>query len=176
MLHGFLGSMGGVASSVVFQPLDVVKTRQQQGLSSSTASQRGMLTTATTIVRFEGVRALWRGTMPTVYRTLPGSTMYFAMLRAMQTAMATLNRRPSLGDPTADHRRYQTLVNLQNATAGATARAISGILLNPVSVVKARYESNLYPYKSTWDALATITRTEGIRGAVFRFSFFVCMC
>ncbi|KAF7301236.1 Mitochondrial glycine transporter [Mycena indigotica] len=46
-----------------------------------------------------------------------------------------------------------------NLIAGATARVAVGFLLNPFSVLKARYESNMYSYTSLSSALASIARS-----------------
>lgn len=68
--HLLSGATSGLASAVILQPLDLVKTRLQQGAASSGKGKRGarlgMLVRG--IVKDEGVGALWRGTVPTVVR------------------------------------------------------------------------------------------------------------
>jgi solute carrier family 25 protein 38 len=75
--------------------------------------------------------------------------MYFTLLQKMRGVLAesryfqrTLN--PSLGSTTSV---LPVLASHGNLLAGATARVTVGMLLNPVSIVKARYEvriSRLY--------------------------------
>lgn len=56
------------------------------------------------------------------------------------------------------------LSNLANLTTGAVARASAGFLLMPMTVIKVRYESSLYAYKSIMGAGKDILRTEGAKG------------
>jgi solute carrier family 25 protein 38 len=56
------------------------------------------------------------------------------------------------------------LSNLANLTTGAIARASAGFILMPMTVIKVRYESNLYAYKSIVGAGKDIIKTEGIKG------------
>ena len=51
-----------------------------------------------------------------------------------------------------------------NLTAGAVARAAAGMVLMPVTVVKVRYESSLYSYRSLLGACKEIVGREGVRG------------
>lgn len=52
----------------------------------------------------------------------------------------------------------------QNLMLGFSARASVGTILLPMTVVKARYESGKYQYKTVSDGLRTIWRLEGARG------------
>lgn len=56
------------------------------------------------------------------------------------------------------------LSNLANLTTGAIARAFAGFVLMPMTVIKVRYESNLYAYRSIAGAGKDILKTEGLRG------------
>lgn len=56
------------------------------------------------------------------------------------------------------------LSNLANLTTGAFARAAAGFILMPITIIKVRYESNLYAYSSIAGAGRDILRTEGLRG------------
>ena len=51
-----------------------------------------------------------------------------------------------------------------NLTTGAIARAGAGVVLMPVTVIKVRYESSLYAYRSILEATKAILRQEGLRG------------
>lgn len=56
------------------------------------------------------------------------------------------------------------LSNLANLTTGAVARTTAGFILMPMTVIKVRYESNLYSYQSILGAGKDILKTEGVRG------------
>ena len=64
MVKAFLaGSMSGTCSTLLFQPLDVVKTRLQ------TAATCGSMTMEISrVLTREGVQGLWRGLLPSLYR------------------------------------------------------------------------------------------------------------
>jgi solute carrier family 25, member 38 len=56
------------------------------------------------------------------------------------------------------------LSTLANLTTGAIARASVGFLVMPITVIKVRYESNIYSYKSLFGAAGDIFRNEGFKG------------
>jgi solute carrier family 25 protein 38 len=56
------------------------------------------------------------------------------------------------------------LSNLANLTTGAVARTAAGFILMPMTVIKVRYESNLYSYQSILGAGRDILKSEGLRG------------
>ncbi|KAI9775483.1 MAG: hypothetical protein M1839_001100 [Geoglossum umbratile] len=56
------------------------------------------------------------------------------------------------------------LSNMANLTTGAVARGSVGFVMMPITVIKVRYESNYYAYRSLWHASTDIFRTEGLRG------------
>lgn len=56
------------------------------------------------------------------------------------------------------------LSNIANLTTGAIARASAGFLLMPMTIIKVRYESSFYSYRSIAGAGKDILKTEGIRG------------
>lgn len=56
------------------------------------------------------------------------------------------------------------LSNTGNLLAGAVARTFAGMLLMPLTIIKVRYESNLYHYRSIAAAGRDIYAREGARG------------
>lgn len=52
----------------------------------------------------------------------------------------------------------------QNLAAGAAARTFAGLVLMPLTVIKVRFESNLYSYSSMASAAIDIKRHDGFRG------------
>lgn len=84
----FCGAMGGMASGIVTCPLDVIKTRlQAQGSfrrsvrngQGSNALYNGMLSTARTIWREDGIRGMYRGLGPMLLGYLPTWAVYMAV-------------------------------------------------------------------------------------------------
>lgn len=56
------------------------------------------------------------------------------------------------------------LSNTANMLTGAFARTAAGFVLMPVTVIKVRYESSMYNYRSLASASADILRADGLRG------------
>jgi len=156
------GASSGVIACVLFQPMDLVKTRLQ--LTSSLIVNGGMLNAnaaaggvmlqrncitdiVSSVVRSESYRGLWSGLRPSLYRTVPGVGMYFCTLNFMKTSFSN-------GNPTL----------LQNMAFGFTARSLVGTVMLPIAVIKTRYESGRFQYRTVPEALGDIWRGEGVRG------------
>jgi len=76
--------------------------------------------------------------------------LYFTSLEAMRSLVVN-EQNPNL-KPT------------QALMLGASSRLITGTLLMPFTVIKTRFESGSFNYKSVFHALSVIYRTEGVRG------------
>jgi solute carrier family 25 protein 38 len=161
--HFVAGLGSGVLSAVLLQPADLLKTRvQQSGKSSLRESFREIWKGP------NAVRSFWRGTLPSALRTGFGSAFYFTSLNALRQHVARSNLLRTIG--AVEQGRGSTssslpkLSNLANLTTGAIARASAGFVLMPMTVIKVRYESNLYAYRSIAGAGKDILKTEGLRG------------
>ncbi|KAF9935753.1 hypothetical protein BGZ75_000691 [Mortierella antarctica] len=177
--HLIGGAVSGLCACVFVQPLDLIKTRLQQQQQAHLAfiKQRGQagLTIAPLestiwktvfgIVKEGSVLSLWRGTAPTIVRNVPGAAMYFTVLNESRTLLARrkingMERTDTLSGSSA----LPKLSNTENLIAGGASRAAIGFVMMPATVIKVRYESNLYNYNSMAGAFGSIFRTEGIRG------------
>ena len=151
-------------SAVLLQPADLLKTRvQQTGHSSLRNTIREIL---------DGPRALstlWRGTVPSALRTGIGSAIYFGGLNVLRQRVAHSKLLRPVGVADRDGRSVHSstlpkLSNFANLMTGAVARASAGFVLMPMTVIKVRYESNFYAYRSMLGAIKDILRNEGIHG------------
>jgi len=110
-------------------------------------------------VASQGLIGLWRGTGATLIRNVPGVAMYMTGLTQLRTVMA---KSPYFAVVySSDTRNASVLPKLSsqgNLLAGATMRVAVGFMLNPISVLKARYESNMYAYTSLTGAFLSIAR------------------
>ncbi|KAI0084184.1 solute carrier family 25 member 38 [Irpex rosettiformis] len=156
------GALSGFASGICLQPFDLLKTRMQQGDGSAVPAKHGqrILHVTREVIRTNGFSGLWRGTTATLLRNVPGVAMYFTGLTQLRTLMATSPYFASM-QASSQHTHGSTLPKLSvqgNLLAGATARVAVGFVLNPFTVLKARYESNLYNYNSLWGAFRSLAR------------------
>jgi len=151
-----LGS--GVASAVILQPLDLLKTRVQQSGNSTLAECIRDMRKSPSLIS-----SLWRGTVPSALRTGFGSALYFTSLNAIrqQAAKTTLLSQRNVG---AGSSALPTISNTANLMSGAAARTLAGFVLMPLTVIKVRFESNLYAYPSVWAAAKGIRSADGFKG------------
>ncbi|KAI0276992.1 mitochondrial carrier [Russula aff. rugulosa BPL654] len=159
--HLLSGALSGLTSTLLFQPFDLLKTRLQQGDASLRTNQAGVVRSVTrSIVSSSGVLGLWRGTSASLIRNVPGIALYFTSLSQVRGIMAT---SPIF---TAAQKRESgrhssvlpVLTSSGNLLAGVTTRVAVGFVLNPFSVLKARYESNLHAYGSLTSSVLSIVR------------------
>ncbi|XP_051988945.1 mitochondrial glycine transporter A isoform X1 [Xyrauchen texanus] len=142
------GSLSGTCSTLLFQPLDLVKTRLQTQQNILPGSGRvGMVTVFVNVLRTEKLIGLWRGVSPSFVRCIPGVGIYFS-------TYFTLKQR-FFGDGAPGP--------LHAVLLGAGARSVAGICMLPITVIKTRFESGRYNYRSVAGALRCVFRTEGPR-------------
>ena len=148
----FGGASAGLTSSVLLQPFEVVKTRMQaQKLSGA----RGMVTITREVVQQQGVKGLWRGVSASCMRTTAGAGLYFFLLERVTKEFSAREGAKTESSFT----RSVTMF-----TAGASARTVAAVLLNPITVVKTRMEYGGVQGKGVFTALADVARKEGSRG------------
>ncbi|KAJ5297612.1 hypothetical protein PENANT_c005G09828 [Penicillium antarcticum] len=159
--HFAAGLCSGLTSSILLQPADLLKTRVQQSQGAS------LLPTLKAIISSPNpIRGLWRGTLPSALRTGFGSALYFTSLNALRQAVAQTNPM-ALASPANSAKSSSVLPKLSNTAnlaTGAVARVAAGFVMMPVTVLKVRYESDYYAYRSLLGAGRDIVRTEGLRG------------
>lgn len=150
--HLFSGALSGLTSSTLLQPFDLLKTRQQQPTSHLRPT---ILASARSVLQEDGPRGLWRGTSATLARNIPGIAMYMTSLSALRARLALVKVFAAERSTTST---LPTLSHSGNLLAGASTRVAVGFILNPISVLKARYESSLHQLPSLPAALAALAR------------------
>ncbi|EPE03251.1 solute carrier family 25 member 38 [Ophiostoma piceae UAMH 11346] len=183
--HLLAGLGSGVLSAVLLQPIDLLKTRVQQSghrslrrvladlraaaqasaeaASSASASASGQVEARPRSF----IASLYRGTVPSALRTGFGSALYFAGLNAIRssaTKVPILAASTATTSASGGSSGLVKLSNTGNMLAGAIARASAGFVLMPLTIIKVRYESSLYTYRSLAEASTDILRKEGVRG------------
>ncbi|KAF5336507.1 hypothetical protein D9611_006587 [Ephemerocybe angulata] len=163
------GALSGLATTVILQPFDLLKTRMQQGGLPVPKHGRPhasmVLAISREIVRTQGLRGLWRGTEASLYRNVPGVAMYMASLTQLRGFLATsphftfVQTKKTSRNANGSRSVLPTLTSSGNLAAGAAARVTIGFLLNPFSVLKARFESNMYNYQSVGQGMGMMVRS-----------------
>ncbi|XP_026070141.1 mitochondrial glycine transporter B-like isoform X1 [Carassius auratus] len=143
------GSLSGTCSTLLFQPLDLVKTRLQtlQNNMHPGAPKVGMITVFFNVIRTEKLLGLWKGVTPSFMRCIPGVGIYFSTFYSLKQHFF-LDRSPNAGEA---------------VLLGAGARCVAGVAMLPITVIKTRFESGRYNYISVAGALKSVCQNEGPR-------------
>jgi solute carrier family 25 oxoglutarate transporter 11 len=147
-----------MVATVCVQPLDMIKVRMQLGHGKG-ATRPSSFVVARSILVQGNVLAFYEGLSAALARQLVYGTARLGLYTTFENA---LKRRAE---------QYEYMYNFsQRALAGLGAGALGAMIGNPTEVALIRMQSDgLRPqaqhakYRSVVDALARITRTEGIR-------------
>ncbi|ODV89710.1 hypothetical protein CANCADRAFT_142719 [Tortispora caseinolytica NRRL Y-17796] len=135
--HLTAGVIGDLASSVIYVPSEVLKTRLQlQGRHNnpyfySGYNYRGLIDATATIIRTEGFGALFFGYKATLARDLPFSALQFAFYEKFHAYAASL--------VPAD----QSMPLHLELLTGAAAGGLAGTMTTPLDVVKTRVQTEV---------------------------------
>ncbi|KAJ3510661.1 hypothetical protein NMY22_g15910 [Coprinellus aureogranulatus] len=141
---------------------------QQGGLPVSKhgrAHASTILAISRDVVRANGWRGLWRGTAASLYRNVPGVAMYMTSLTQLRAFMAKspyfapLQTQKTAKNGNGSRSVLPTLTSTGNLVSGAIARVGIGFILNPFSVLKARFESSIYQYQSVGQGMSIMLRS-----------------
>jgi hypothetical protein len=142
------GLAADLAASPIYVPTEVLKTRLQlQGKYNnpyfhSGFNYRSTLHAINSIVKYEGMGALFYGYKATLYRDVPFSALQFFFYEQEQKLAKSLVGSPEIGI---------TLEILTGATAGCAA----GVITCPLDVVKTRIQTQLNPNAKPMPITAT---------------------
>jgi len=164
--HMVAGVGGGVISTLILHPLDLIKIRFQvnEGLGVAARPQySGILNAAASIVRQQGIHGLYQGIAPNVMGTGASWGVYFLSYNVLKTRFQHGDKEVALSAPV-------------HMLVAAEAGVVTLLLTNPILVSKTRlclqYEStssnkaksNLKYYTGMVDCLSKTYKSEGFRG------------
>nr|CCC93096.1 putative mitochondrial carrier protein [Trypanosoma congolense IL3000] len=87
-----ISSLSKAAATVLFNPMEVVRTRLQDVRSCSRPEYSSMVTGLRTIWCSEGTRGLYRGLAVNVCRVVPATTLAFVLYEKFLLAFSTMNK------------------------------------------------------------------------------------
>ena len=150
--HLLAGASAGLISAITLQPFDLLKTRLQQQQFTNKHEVRTSLVKE--LKKLTKIKDLWRGTLPSALRTSIGAGLYFTTLSKMRSAWAMYKeKRNGKIDIKSESSILPKLTPMENLTTGFVARAIVGYITMPITVLKTRFESNLYNYHSMYEGI-----------------------
>ncbi|KAK4549765.1 hypothetical protein LTR36_005066 [Oleoguttula mirabilis] len=175
-VNSFSGACAGMASGIVTCPLDVIKTKlQAQGSFANPGLRRsgpppsalyhGMIGTARTIIRQDGLKGMYRGLGPMLLGYLPTWAVYMSVYDSSREYFY------AHGYDQKDRDKWAARIY-----ASLTAGACSTLATNPIWVIKTRLMSQVsrsaagsdgamrtpWHYTSTLDAARKMYKAEGM--------------
>lgn len=102
------------------------------------------------IVRYEGVRTLWRGLTPTILMTVPGVTLYVSVLLFFTISYFTL------------YEQLQFYINFP-LFSGALARIITVLATSPLEMLRTYLQSKR-DVRGITEVTHSLVRTRGFFG------------
>ncbi|KAL6048988.1 Mitochondrial succinate-fumarate transporter [Balamuthia mandrillaris] len=146
---------GMVEAVLVVTPFEVVKTRLQQQVGFKEIKYRGPVHAAATMVREEGVTALWKGVVPTMARNGTNQACNFMVINIFNRYIWQKEEGKQLAV-------WKTILS------GSIAGALGPILNCPMDVLKTRFmgqhtkPGEAPKYKGVVSAIGIIVREEGL--------------
>jgi len=124
------GSSSRTIAATVISPLELIRTKMQ-----ATTSPQSMMTLVSNQVKNHGVRSLWQGLSPTLFRDVPFSAIYWVCVERCKVAVRPYVTKKSdeLYGPMHPIKEFGV-----SFIAGATGGMIAATLTNPFDVVKTR--------------------------------------
>lgn len=141
------GALTGSLTAILFQPLEFIKTQLQQPNNQNLS----LFSLTRQILKTNSFLILWNGLTPSLIRTVPGVSIYFGSIEYLKHS--SFFKAES-----------EKIKMLNSFLIGVSSRTIADVSTFPLSLIKTRYESNLYSYSSMLDAFKKILKTEGIAG------------
>lgn len=188
--RGASGCLAGVVATCLTYPLDVLRARF--GAEWSGRQYFSYRHGISTIVRTEGLGALFAGLRPTVLGVMPYSALSFAAFETFKALLLEREAQNELertraaaargaaarapGRPTwPDREAWRSLRPpshdlpvVQKLVAGGVAGAIAQTATYPLHVVRRRLQVQPNAYASIRSALTAIYAVEGVAGGLYK--------
>jgi solute carrier family 25, member 38 len=150
------GSLSGMATSALTQPLDVLRTEMQRSCRGKTKPHLTTYLALQHVLATRGYRGLWCGLVPTIWRVGVGMGVYFYGLSAL--GAAPRNSSSPAQKPSTS--------SLALFSSGFISRAMASFAVHPLTVIKTRFEAGDRSFgQGVIRNLIGIARTEqGVRG------------
>lgn len=169
------GFAGGVVSTTLLLPLDIVKLRLQVSEASKPLRRFRSFRILGGIVKYEGLRGLYQGWTPAVLGSAVSWGGYFYFYEGFKRRMVEykLSHRTNVAPTDGEEavKPTQVLNSVDNFVLACAAGAVMVALTNPIWLVKTRMQlqmrkaseqHKIKPYNTMADAFATIVREEGV--------------
>jgi len=176
------GGLSGLITISLMQPFQVVKTSMMVFYNKEKHIK--MTEMINKIKNEEGLKGFYRGFVPSFIKTVLGSAIYFAILEFNKKVFHSIFHQEITQDMSKKNFKNISIkenpeaqkdnINIYekkhnksftNFFASGIARLVQGIAINPILVIKTRYEVvGFNSYNSMYSAFIHIKNEEGIKG------------
>lgn len=146
----FAGTMGGITQVLVGQPFDTTKVRLQ---SDSTGRYNGPLDVVKKLVREEGPRAFYKGTLTPLIGVGACVSIQFAVNEYMKRSVFN----------TGAH-----LTGSQYYISGLVAGVANSVLASPIEHIRTRLQTQIAGSLGPLDMIKKIYSTAGVTGGIMK--------
>jgi solute carrier family 25 carnitine/acylcarnitine transporter 20/29 len=151
------GGLSAIPTTLITAPSERVKCllQIQQASSASSTKYKGMLDCAAQVYKSGGIKSLYRGSMATLLRDIPGSVAWFGMYEFAKFKMMEMQ---GIKD-TSQLSPFAVL------TAGGLAGMSCWVVSIGPDVLKSRLQTAPDGmYKGLWDVYIKLIKEEGVAG------------
>lgn len=155
------GGVAGATARVFVAPLDVVKIRLQVQLEGAGSGKyRGLAQAARTILREEGARGLWAGTVPALFLWVPYTAIQFTVLSKFNEEA---ERRGLFRASNEEKSAVGSFVG------GAVAGSVATVATYPFDVIRTLLASQGHPkvYRNVLDAAVGVAKDRGVAKGLY---------
>eukprot|EP00271_Cylindrocystis_brebissonii_P011843 TRINITY_DN29810_c0_g1_i1.p1 TRINITY_DN29810_c0_g1~~TRINITY_DN29810_c0_g1_i1.p1 ORF type:complete len:477 (+),score=51.68 TRINITY_DN29810_c0_g1_i1:179-1609(+) len=138
------GGLAGVMVSCCLHPIDTIKTV----LQAEKAGGAGLVPTVVRVVQERGFGGLYRGLAANLTTAAPISAIYASTYEAVKGAL--IPRLP------------EGWTAVAHCMAGGAASVATAAVYTPSEAIKQRLQLGGSQYKTSWEALVGVVRTEGV--------------
>ena len=152
------GAFAAMLGDLVTMPIDVTKTRLQLSGEGGKQLYKNAFDCAAQTVRKEGVRALWKGLEPALWRQATYGSMRYGLYHPIKERLAP-------GVAKADLPLHTKIL------AGGLSGTIAQAIANPCDLVKIRMIApgqTAPQYRWFLSAFAHVVRTEGVVNGLYK--------
>ncbi|CAF1631849.1 unnamed protein product [Adineta ricciae] len=118
VIPGIAGGLARMLAVLVTSPLELIRTKKM----SEKLSYSELLNMLKGSIESDGLRSLWRGLIPTIWRDLPFSIFYWSTYERLKLSIM---------------KKFSTSPTLSAFYSGATAGALATVLTHPFDTVKS---------------------------------------
>lgn len=144
----FTGAFARICAALALSPVSVVKTRVE---GDFVGQSRSTISTIHSIVRNEGVGALYKGILPVLMRDIPYSSLSFVLY---------VNSKNILQKQFSDESAYKAIDFVAGAIAGGTATMIT----HPLEIAKVRMQLSSDRRLGLLESILDAFRSNGFKG------------